>query len=268
MKLTVLGDNKLFTDSDEIEYSYSHKKDKLKNPVISGYSWETDSDNEVYNVSWDAVDGADGYVVRVLDNSSAEKFKSEIITAKSYKLSSESFTLGTDYKVGIMAVTTDRLSDSDFSEIIVNTAFAGSYTVGTDDYCVISNERHFKNISQKADGKYILNEDITLTDYTPVAVFSGVLRGYNTTTDSDEMHSINVNISGQGLFATATGTFEISNITLVENFIDITFYDLIEKIDGADTETAGSIAGSRFYYFLSKLFNRIIQSIFSSFVWP
>ena len=32
------------------------------------------------------------------------------------------------------------------------------------------------------------------------------------------------------------------------NFTPLNHVDLIEKIDGADTETAGSIAGSRFYY--------------------
>ena len=61
IKLTVLGDDKLYKDSDETEYNYSHKKDKLKNPVLKGYSWEKDSNNESYKITWDAVDGADGY---------------------------------------------------------------------------------------------------------------------------------------------------------------------------------------------------------------
>ncbi len=247
VKVVALGDNKLYEDSDETSYTYSHKKDKLANPSIIGCVWESEGTLESYKVSWDASDGAAGYIIRILDSENVEKFKSDIITDTTYSLSSENYTLGSQYKVGVMAVTSDRLSDSDYSEITVNTAFAGHHTIESDSYFVISNDRHFKNIAGAPDGKYILNNDISLTDYSPITGFSGVLRGYNTTADTDEMHQITATITGQGLFATATGTVQISYITLNGSVTGA-----VTKTGGFIGETVSTSTGARISNCINK----------------
>ncbi len=86
----------------------------------------------------------------------------------------------------------------------------------SDNPYIIDSPEDFKAIATKgSDKSYKLTKDIVLTDYTPVAEFSGDLIGYDVYGETPEMRTITVDISGQGLFASASGDFKIKNITLI-----------------------------------------------------
>ncbi len=72
---------------------------------------------------------------------------------------------------------------------------------------------HATDGAENATKTYYITQDIIMpSNYVPVADFSGKIKGWDT--NAPAQRSIYVMISGNGLFATATGAFEISNITL------------------------------------------------------
>ena len=99
---------------------------------------------------------------------------------------------------------------------LIMSCFAGVSAFAATDY-YIDSVQEFNSIANDLLGTYYVTANIGTKEApvtTSITGFSGKLIGWDTESKAPVQRSIYVTISGNGLFATATGAFEISNITL------------------------------------------------------
>ncbi len=114
-------------------------------------------------------------------------------------------------KLSILVVLCMLLTSFSGLTLVTQAALTGA---GTDaEPYLIDSAEDFAAISDLT-AVYAVTADITEPVTVSVSGFSGKLIGYSADVKTEEMRSIQVNISGNGLFASLSGNAEIRNITL------------------------------------------------------
>lgn len=114
-------------------------------------------------------------------------------------------------KLSILVVLCMLLTSFSGLTLVTQAALTGA---GTDaEPYLINSAEDFAAISDLT-AVYAVTADITEPVTVSVSGFSGKLIGYSADGKTEEMRSIQVNISGNGLFASLSGNAEIRNITL------------------------------------------------------
>lgn len=218
IKVTALGDEKIYTNAEPSSYNYEHRKSKLPTPVfsITEAEWSNTYGDEAYLVSWSEVNNAVGYEIYLSDGTNNITAQT---TTNSYILDETVATLGNVYNLYVKALSEDGYSDSEKSTpFVIDTRFAGTAEVDSEDYSLIGVSRHLSYIADNLSGNYLVIADFEDYDYLYDQIsdnaFSGKLIGYDLEADEKTKRNIYVEIADNGLFAKAASDFYISHIIL------------------------------------------------------
>ena len=168
---------------------------------------------ERITLTWDAVQDASGYEVFLVDGDTETQLSVEGTEA----IFPDDYTYPETQTVKIRTLSSSsEKADSPFKthDIAFPLYWGGSGT--EQDPYLIANERHFYNIAKNASAVFLVNQDITLTNFLQIASFTGKLKGLKQGTEADApiiTYHCDSGLEKMGLFQKLDKA-EVSNIGL------------------------------------------------------